>query len=66
MRACGNRGIDMTDYIKRKIRKVTHRIWNQEIARLLLLAHSRREIDSHQLHVLASMFDPTQEHEVRT
>ena len=56
----------MTDYIKRKIRKVTHRIWNQEIARLLLLAHSRREIDSHQLHVLASMFDPTQEHEVRT
>lgn len=48
----------------RLIRRLTHRIWNREISRLLCRAYERRHIDSTQLHILTAQFDPTQNHEV--
>lgn len=46
------------------ILKLTHRLWNKQIARILGDAYSRGVITSPQLHALHSMFDPTQKHEV--
>ncbi len=50
--------------VKRIVLKLTHRIWNREISRLLCRACEDGTINSQQLHVLASWFDPTQEHKV--
>jgi hypothetical protein len=50
--------------IKIFILKLTHRIWNREISRILCNAYSRQLISSKQLHELTSKFDPTQRHEV--
>ena len=44
--------------------KRTHRIWNRRISSLLCRAYQRRVINSHQLHELTALFDPTQNHEV--
>jgi len=44
--------------------RLTHRLWNREISRILCQAHNRRIISSEQLHILAAKFDPTQDHEV--
>lgn len=49
---------------RRLILKLTHRLWNREISRILCRAYENREINSEQLHILAAKFDPTQEHEV--
>ena len=51
--------------LQQLIRRLTHRIWNREIARLLCRAQQENTIDSRQLHTLAAMFDPTQKHQVR-
>ena len=56
----------MLTWIKAKIRKATHRIWNEEIARILGKAYREGKIDSRQMHDLAARFDPTQTHDVRT
>ncbi len=41
---------------------LTHRLWNRRIASILCAAHADGVIDSRQMHTLASMFDPTQDH----
>ena len=50
--------------MRKLILKATHRIWNGRISALLCRAYSRGIINSHQLHELAAMFDPTQKHQV--
>ena len=50
--------------IRHVILRLTHRLWNREISRLLCYAYERRLINSTQLHELASWFDPTQSHKV--
>jgi len=50
--------------MKKLILKLTHRIWNREISRILCCAYEQRQITSQQLHLLAAKFDPTQKHEV--
>lgn len=40
----------------------THRLWNREISRILCDAYNSRIINSEQLHILASAFDPSQSH----
>lgn len=44
--------------------RLTHQMWNRRISALLCRAHERGIIGSSQLHILAAMFDPTQDHEV--
>lgn len=39
----------------------TRRVWNRLIARVLCRAYENGVINSHQLHVLAREFDPTQD-----
>jgi hypothetical protein len=48
--------------MRKFILKLTHRIWNREISRLICYAYEKGEIDSRQLHILTSWFDPTQSH----
>jgi hypothetical protein len=47
-------------FMKNVILKTTHRIWNREISRILCRAKETGKINSEQLHILASAFDPTQ------
>lgn len=44
--------------------RLTHRLWNRRISAILCRAYQDRVIDSYQLHELAAMFDPTQDHHV--
>ena len=44
--------------------KLTHRLWNRQISRILCRAYEDRVIDSKQMHELTAAFDPTQEHQV--
>lgn len=46
------------------ILKTTHRLWNKRISSVLCDQYNRGVINSSQLHVLSSKFDPTQKHEV--
>ena len=55
----------MLDWIKRKARRLTHRLWNAEIARIIGKAYREGKINSEQMHYLAARFDPTQAHDVR-
>lgn len=50
--------------LSKLILKATHRLWNKRISILLCRACERNKINSHQLHELTAMFDPTQKHEV--
>ena len=50
--------------MKRLILRLTHRLWNKQISRILCRAYEDRVIDSKQMHILASAFDPTQDHHV--
>jgi hypothetical protein len=54
----------MTEFFRILALKLTHRIWNKEISRILNRAYEDRAIDSKTLHILASKFDPTQKHNV--
>lgn len=51
-------------WISRLILRLTHRIWNRRISRILGRAYDQGVISSEQLHILAARFDPTQRHEV--
>ena len=51
--------------INKLLRHLTHKIWNQEISRILCRTYQTGTINSSQLHTLSSKFDPTQDHEVR-
>ena len=44
--------------------RITHRLWNRQISRILCRAMSDGLISSSQLHSLAPAFDPTQWHMV--
>lgn len=50
--------------MKKLALKLTHRLWNRQISRILLWAYNERVINSEQLHILAAKFDPTQKHAV--
>lgn len=50
--------------VGRLVLSATHRLWNRQISRILCRAYGERIINSEQLHVLASYFDPTQKHRV--
>lgn len=50
--------------MRKLILRMTHRLWNARISALLCRACDRGTINSHQLHELAAMFDPTQKHQV--
>ena len=54
----------MNKAIQRLILRLTHRLWNRQISRILCRAYSDRVINSEQLHILAAKFDPAQKHEV--
>lgn len=49
-------------WLKILVLKLTHRLWNREISRILCRAHGERLINSEQLHQLTAAFDPTQRH----
>ena len=48
--------------MKRLLLKLTHRIWNTEISRILCEAKQVGVINNDQLHELTARFDPTQVH----
>ncbi len=48
----------------RLVLRLTHRMWNRRVSAILCRAYGDRTINSAQLHILASKFDPTQKHEV--
>jgi hypothetical protein len=50
--------------MRKLILKLTHRLWNRRISALLCEACQQQKINSHQLHELTAMFDPTQRHQV--
>lgn len=43
---------------------ITHQMWNRRINIILCRAYDANLINSHQLHVLAAAFDPSQKHKV--
>ena len=46
----------------RIVLRLTHRLWNRQISRILCRAYEQGIINSKQLHLLAAAFDPTQDH----
>ena len=50
--------------LKKLILKLTHRTWNSRISSILCREFHAGTINSKQLHILASKFDPTQDHSV--
>lgn len=50
--------------MEKLILKMTHRLWNRQISRLLCYAYCSGVITSYQLHELSSYFGPTQKHKV--
>ncbi len=46
------------------ILRITHKLWNKRIAIILSWAYQEGVIDSREFHILASYFDPTQNHRV--
>jgi len=48
--------------MKTFILKLTHRLWNRQISRILCRACEERLISEEQLHQLTAAFDPTQRH----
>lgn len=50
--------------MKKAILRLTHRLWNRQISRILCRAYSQGVVNSEQLHILTAAFDPTQRHEV--
>ena len=54
----------MQRWLITQLLKLTHRIWNREICRILCRAHQDGLIDAEQLHELTADFDPTRSHKV--
>ena len=52
----------MRKYIRKLILRLTHRVWNREISRILGRMYHQGIINSSQFHELAARFDPTQIH----
>lgn len=52
----------MKKAIETLVLKITHRLWNRQISRILCRAYEERVINSEQLHTLSAAFDPTQNH----
>jgi len=52
--------------MRKLILRMTHRMWNREISRILCRECSNGTINSEQLHILAAKFDPTQKHEIQS
>jgi hypothetical protein len=50
--------------IETLILKLTHKMWNRQISRILCRAKADGVINSKQLHEMAAAFDPTQKHQV--
>jgi len=48
--------------MRRLLLKITHRIWNREVFRILNREYQKNTINSAQLHTLLARFDPTQVH----
>ena len=46
------------------ILRLTHRLWNRQISRLICRAYGDGRINSKQLHEILADFDPTQKHKV--
>ena len=44
--------------------KLTHKLWNRHIFRILSRAYENRIIDSKIFHTLHAAFDPTQDHQL--
>jgi hypothetical protein len=44
------------------ILKLTHKIWNRKISKILCSAYNNNIINSNQLHELTAQFDPSQKH----
>ncbi len=51
-------------FMRRLALKLTHRLWNREISRILNRLYMAGTISSATLHVLSKQFDPTQDHMV--
>ncbi len=47
-----------------KVLEESHKIWNKRISRILCRAYGDGVINSEQLHILTSAFDPSQDHKV--
>lgn len=50
--------------VEDRLLRVTHRIWNRQISRIICRAYNDNVINSEQLHILLASFDPTQRHMV--
>ena len=50
--------------IEDRIVRITHRIWNRRISRIICRAYNDNVIDSQQLHILLAAFDASQRHMV--
>jgi hypothetical protein len=50
--------------LEKLILKLTHKMWNRHISRILCRAKADGVINSNQLHKIAAAFDPTQKHMV--
>ena len=48
--------------LERLVLRLTHRLWNRQISRILCRAREDGVINSDQLHALTAAFDPTQRH----
>lgn len=46
------------------ILRLTHRLWNRQISRLICRAYGDGKINSRQMHEILADFDPTQNHKV--
>lgn len=51
---------DVQKWLTTMILRLTHRMWNRRISRILCHAYDKRIINSLQLHELTARFDPTQ------
>lgn len=52
------------NWFNRLILKWTHHLWNVRIFNIVSRLYDKRVINSEQLHIILSKFDPTQDHEV--
>lgn len=50
--------------IEDRIIRLTHRMWNRRISRIICRAYNDRVINSEQMHTLLAAFDRTQRHMV--
>lgn len=54
----------LKEKLEKLILRLTHRLWNKHISRLICRAYADGKINSKQLHEILADFDPTQRHKV--